>query len=67
MKRIKRLNSLLKEVISEVVTKEVKNPNVSQLISITRVDISRDLKYAKVFVSIIGHDLEKNKNIHKKN
>ena len=39
-KRVKRLNSLLKEVISEVVRDDVDNPHVSTLITITDVDIT---------------------------
>lgn len=52
--RIERLNSLLKEVISDVIRREVRNPHVNELFTITRVDISRDLHYAKVYVSIIA-------------
>lgn len=59
MKRTDRLNSLLKEVITEVVRKEVKNPHVCELTTITRVDISKDLRHAKVYVSIIGTDEQK--------
>jgi ribosome-binding factor A len=62
-KRIKRLNSLLKEVISEVIQKDVKNPNISKLTTITEVDITADLKTAKVFVSVIGTDQEKQKTL----
>lgn len=53
-KRIKRLNSLLKEVLSEVITKEVKDPRMAPLVTVTSVDISKDLHHAKVYVSIIG-------------
>lgn len=52
--RTVRLNSLLKEVISEVIRTEVRNPRVSELSSITRVDITNDLHYAKVYVSVLG-------------
>lgn len=58
-----RLNSLLKEVISEVIFKDVKNPNVSTLVTVASVDISDDLHHAKVFISIIGTDEEKKKTI----
>jgi len=52
--RTDRLNSLLKEVISEVIRKDVRNPHVNELVTVTRVDITKDLHYAKVYVSVIG-------------
>lgn len=61
--RTERLNSLLKEVISDVIRKEVRNPHVNELLTITRVDISKDLHYAKVYVSVIGSREDKEKTI----
>ena len=54
-RRVEKLNSLLKEVISEVIKRDVKNPHVSTLITVTKVEITRDLHYAKVYVSVIGN------------
>ena len=62
-KRINRLNSLLKEVIAEVIRKDVCNPNVSVLATPTKVEITPDLHYAKVYISIIGNSEEKEKTI----
>lgn len=61
--RTVRLNSLLKSVISDVIRKEVKNPDISRLFTVTRVDISKDLRYAKVYVSVIGDQIEKSKTL----
>ena len=58
-KRTDRLNPLLQEVISEVIRKNVRNPDVHPLISITRVDITKDLHHAKVYFSVIGTDKER--------
>ena len=63
-RRIVRLNSLLKEVISDVVFREVKNPKVNSLITITNVDVARDLHTAKVSFSVIGSDKEKTDTLH---
>ncbi len=57
--RIARVNSLLKEVLFEVIQKEVRNPHVNAFISISEVDTSKDLHYATVFVSLIGTPAEK--------
>lgn len=53
-RRTDRLNSLLKEVISEVIRRDVRNPHLPELITVTRVDVSKDLRYAKVYISVIG-------------
>lgn len=59
VKRTDRLNSLLKEVISEVIRRDMRHPRVAELITVTRVEISRDLRHAKVLISVIGTEHEK--------
>lgn len=63
VKRTDRLNSLLKEVISEVIKREVRNPHVAELVTVTRVQISKDLRHAKVFISVIGTEQQKAETI----
>lgn len=53
-RRQERLNSLLREVISEVLLKDVDNPDICSLTSITKVEITKDLFQAKVYVSVIA-------------
>jgi ribosome-binding factor A len=57
--RIDRLNSLLKEVIAEVIRRDVHNPLVNEFVTVSRVDISKDLRHAKVYISMIGTDADK--------
>lgn len=59
MRRQARLNSLLVEVLSETLRKDVKNPEVNAFTTITRVDITKDLKHAKVYFSVIGSEKDK--------
>ncbi len=63
IQRTARLNSLLKEVISDVVRLHVRNPHVTGLITVTRVDITKDLHYAKVYVSVIGTPEQKKETL----
>ncbi len=62
-KRTKRLNSLLKEVISEVIRDDVRNPKIAKFISVTEVDITPDLHFAKVMISVLGSEIEKKETI----
>lgn len=50
--RLNRIDEELKKEISHIITFELKNSNVTGMISVTRVKITPDLKYAKVYVSI---------------
>jgi ribosome-binding factor A len=61
--RVARLNSLLKEVISEVIHRDVRNPHVNKFVSVTSVDITSDLQHAKVMISVIGTPKEKEETI----
>lgn len=62
-KRVERLNSLLKEVISEVVMQDVRDPRLGQFVTITSVDITNDLHYAKVYISVIGSPEQKSQSL----
>jgi ribosome-binding factor A len=54
IQRTSRLNSLLKEVISDIIKRDVRNPHVNELVTVTSVDITKDLHHAKVYISVIG-------------
>jgi ribosome-binding factor A len=58
-RRTERLNNLIREEISELLQREVKDPRLGCFLTITRVNTSSDLRYAKVFVSIMGSEEEK--------
>lgn len=61
-KRTDKLNALLQEVIAEVILREVKNPHLTSLLSIMKVEVTKDLHHAKVHVSIMGTPEEKKKS-----
>ena len=53
-RRIDRVNELLRSEISQLIAREIKDPRVSGLISITEVVASSDLRSARVYVSVMG-------------
>ncbi|MCE5293716.1 MAG: 30S ribosome-binding factor RbfA [Chlamydiales bacterium] len=58
--RVLRLNSLLKEVISEVIHRGIHHaPYINEFITITRCEITADLSFATVYVSILGTEPDK--------
>ena len=52
--RLDKINEELKRELSNIINYEVKNSNVTGLITVTKVKISPDLRFAKVSVSIIN-------------
>lgn len=52
--RMARVDEELKRELSNIINYEVKNSNVTGMISVTKVKTSPDLKYARVSVSIIN-------------
>ena len=53
--RATRVADLLKEEISEMLCKEVKDPHIG-FITITDVEVSKDLKHAQIFYTILGDE-----------
>jgi ribosome-binding factor A len=62
-RRIERLNDQLREEISDLLRRQVKDPRLGGLISVTHVEISADLSHARVLVSVLGSEDEKEKTL----
>ncbi len=59
MARTARISEEMKKEISSIIRNELKDPRVPEMISITGVDVTKDLRMAKIFVSILGTEQEK--------
>ncbi len=58
--RTTRVNELLRQEVSDLILREVKDPRVTEgLITITEIRVSPDLRHATVFVSHLGTDEER--------
>ena len=55
-KREKRLNSEFQKEIYSILKNKIKNPAISEMFSISEVDVTNDLKHAEVFVSVFSTD-----------
>ena len=60
--RIERVNSLIRQEISDMLLQHIKDPRLEgKFVTVNEVDTSADLKYAKVFISSIDAGDEKDK------
>ena len=55
-RRVDRINGLLREEISRLLSREIKDPRLSGLLTITQVRTSSALRNAKVYLSVLGND-----------
>ncbi|WMM26579.1 30S ribosome-binding factor RbfA [Tissierella sp. MB52-C2] len=62
-KRISRISEEVKKVVSELIYNGLKDPRVNSLTTVTKVEVTRDLRYAKIYVSVFGDKEEKENTI----
>ena len=58
-RRIERVNHVIREEICEILQRQIRDPRLNNLVTVTEVSTSADIKQAKVYVSIMGTEEEK--------
>jgi ribosome-binding factor A len=53
--RMRRIDEAMREVLSDAITSELKDPRVG-FVTVTSVDTSSDLRHARVYVSVLGDE-----------
>ncbi|MEE2710474.1 MAG: 30S ribosome-binding factor RbfA [Gemmatimonadota bacterium] len=61
-RRVERVSDLIKQQVSNIIRNDLKDPRVG-FITVTSVDLSRDLRHAKVFISVMGSDEDRSKSL----
>lgn len=54
MERTDRIEEEIKKVVSVLIDRNLKDPRLNGLISVTKVSVTKDLKYCKIYVSMLG-------------
>ena len=57
--RLSRINDEIMKELSQIIRAELKDPRIGAMTSVIRVETTQDLKYAKVFVSVLGNEKDK--------
>lgn len=61
--RISRISEEFKREVSDIIQNDIKDPRIAQFTSVMAVDVTKDLRYAKVYISVLGDDKQKNDTI----
>lgn len=59
--RVQRVAEEIRKEVSDIMRTELKDPGLIKMASITGVEVTKDLRHAKIFVSVFGNDEEQNK------
>lgn len=62
-KRIRRIESELIKEISIMIRSDIKDPRIAPITSITEIDLTDDLQSAKIYISVLGDEKEKEETI----
>ena len=57
MNRLERVNRLVRDEISTLLQRELKDPGLG-FVTVTEVDVAKDLRTARVYVSVLGSEAE---------
>ena len=59
MDRTNMISEEMKKEISTIIQNELKDPRLPKMISVISADVTRDLRYAKIFISVLGNETDK--------
>jgi len=63
-RRTERVSELLREELSVILQRQMKDPRLNVLLSVTEVQVSPDLKTARVYLSVMGDETEQENALH---
>ena len=58
-----RINSEVQREMSQIIREEIKDPRVHPMTSVMAAEVTPDLKFAKIFVSVFGSEEDKEKTM----
>jgi ribosome-binding factor A len=62
-RRAERVGEAVREVIAELLLRDIKDPRIG-MITLTTVDLTDDLRHAKVYFSSAGDDAARQRSLH---
>ena len=63
IKRTNRISEEVRKIVSELILNGLKDPRISSMTTVTKVEVTRDLSFAKIHISVLGNEEEKSETI----
>ena len=57
-----RINEEVRKEVSDIIRNNIKDPRLTAMVSVTSVSVTKDLRYAKIFVSVFSNNEEEKNN-----
>ena len=54
--RTERLGGDMQQIIADIIEHRIKDPRKTQMVAVTKVDVAKDLKTAKVYLDVLGDE-----------
>ncbi|MDE6635646.1 MAG: 30S ribosome-binding factor RbfA, partial [Lachnospiraceae bacterium] len=54
-----RINGEVRKEMSRIIREELKDPRIPEMTSVTDVEVTGDLKFAKIYISVLGNESDK--------
>ena len=54
--RINRISEEIRKEVSAIIRSDVKDPRIAELSSVVKAEVTGDLRYAKIYVSVLADD-----------
>jgi ribosome-binding factor A len=59
MDRTNRISEEMKKEVSSIIQNDVKDPRLPNIVSVMSANVTKDLRYAKIYISVLGSDEDK--------
>jgi ribosome-binding factor A len=59
MDRTDRISEEVKRELSDIIRNQIKDPRLPEFVSLTSVRVTKDLRYAKIYISVLGDEEKK--------
>lgn len=58
-RRVYRISSEIKKVVSQLIIESLKDPRINTMTSITDVEVTNDLSFADIYIAVLGNEKDK--------